>query len=571
MNASFFAGPRALLSLTGIALLAGCANLPGMQAGVDAEAACSALMAPIPASAIGLPSTGVVIDSATLMPGSALTLTNPLPFFPPPPEAVVVPATPQYCRVLGAIQPVDPSAPPIRFQVNLPSRWNGRALQLGGGGFNGVLISATGLPPSARIDQPSPLARGFVTVGTDSGHQNVPGIPLQAFALNEEALVNFAHEAYKKVRDASVELIKRRYGQGPLRSYFMGSSEGGREGLAMAQRYPQEFDGIFSRVPVVNWMGLMTALTRFGTTQMDSGWLSPAHVKLVHQAVLTHCDAKDWLVDGVIGNPQGCHASFDPAILGCTGYNSSACLNEAQIQALRTLHSPYEFSFPLANGVRSYPGWAWGGEAASGTGPVGGYVSWQTGTARQALPAGGSGSSRAWLDGSGAIQYFVTRDPHFDVSRFRPEDHAKRVGEISALMDSTNPDLSAFRARGGKLVLSEHMADYAQSPYAGIEYYRSVVAKMGQPAANDFLRLYTTPGADHVGTGAPVGVDMLQVLVNWVEQGRAPLDLVQVSLEAVPPFLVSSSRPMCRWPTTLRYRGFGDPQLASNFECARPY
>ena len=123
--------------------------------------------------------------------------------------------------------------------------------------------------------------------------------------------------------------------------------------------------------------------------------------------------------------------------------------------------------------------------------------------------------------------------------------------------------------RGGKLVISEHLADYAQSPYAGIEYYRSVVAKMGQPAADDFLRLYTTPGADHVGTGAPVAIDMLQVLVDWVERERAPLDLVQVSLAAVPPFPVTLSRPMCRWPATLRYRGHGDKQSASSFECAR--
>ena len=569
MNASHVTPPRVLLSLAGAALLAGCAGLPWGHAGVDAEAACSALMAPIATSAIGLPSGGAVIESATLLPASGLTLTNPLPFIPPPPEAVVVPATPQYCKVLGVIKPVDPAAPPIRFQVNLPTGWNGRSLQLGGGGFNGVLTSPGALPPSARIDQPSPLARGFVTVGTDSGHQNTPGLALQAFALNDEALVNFAHASYKKVRDVSVELMKRRYGQAPLRTYFMGSSEGGREGLTLAQRYPQDFDGIFSRVPVINWMGLQMAGTRMGVTQMGEGWLSPGDVELVHRAVLAQCDTLDWLSDGIVGNPQACHARFDPAGLRCRGTTTTGCLKEAQVQALRTLHAPYEFSFPLANGVRSYPGWAWGGEAATGTGPVGGYVSWQTGTARQALQ-GGSGSSRAWLYGSGAIRYFVARDPAFDPGNFRPEDYAQRVGEISQLMDATDPDLSAFRARGGKLVISEHLADYAQSPYAGIDYYRSVVKTMGQAAADDFLRLYTTPGADHVGTGAPVGVDMLQVLVDWVEQGRAPADLVQVSLESVPPFAVSTSRPMCRWPATVRYRGHGEKQRASSFECARP-
>lgn len=567
MNASLPAAPRALLLLAGIALLAGCTTLPWMQAGIEAETGCSALMAPIAASAIGLPSSGAVIESATLLPGNSLTLANPLPSIPPPPEAEVVPATPPYCRVVGAIQPVDPAAPPIRFEVNLPTRWNGRSLQFGGAGFNGVLVNAAGLPPSARIDQPSPLARGFVTVGTDSGHQNSPSVPLPAFALNDEALVNFAHASYKKVRDVSVELMKRRYGQAPQRLYFMGSAEGGREGLALAQRYPQDFDGIFARVPALNWLGQQAAGTRMGVTQMGAGRLSPADVNLVHRAVLGACDALDWRVDGIVGNPLACHASFDPASLRCRDAKTPACLNEAQVQALRTLHSPYEFSFPLANGVRSYPGFAWGGEGASGTGPVGGYVSWQTGMVRPTLPVG-AGSSRAWLAGSGAIQYFVLRDGWADPTSFKPEQHTQRVGEISQLMDATDPDLSAFRARGGKLVISEHMADYARSPYAGIEYYRSVVGVMGQDAADDFLRLYTTPGADHVGTGAPVGVDMLDVLVQWVERGRAPLDLVQVSLEPVPPFPVLTSRPMCRWPATLRYRGHGQPDRASSYECA---
>jgi hypothetical protein len=137
-------------------------------------------------------------------------------------------------------------------------------------------------------------------------------------------------------------------------------------------------------------------------------------------------------------------------------------------------------------------------------------------------------------------------------------------------MDSTDPDLSAFRARGGKLVISEHLADYAQNPYAGIDYYRSVVARMGQESADSFVRLYTTPGADHVGTGAPVSVDMLQTLTDWVERAHAPQDLVQVDLQAVAPFAETLARPMCRWPTLVKYRGQGDPRRAASFECAAP-
>jgi len=546
--------------------LVGCASGPGPMA-VDAAQACSALMQPVAAAAIGLPSRGAVIESASLAAASDWAPTNPLPFVPPPPEAVITPAMPQHCRVLGRIDPVDAKAPPIRFQVNLPTQWNGRSLQFGGGGFNGVLITGLALPPDARIDRPAPLARGFVTYGTDSGHQNAPDVALQAFALNDEALENFAHASYKKVRDVAVELMKRRYGRAPSKLYFMGSSEGGREGLTMAQRYPNDFDGIFSRVPVINWVGLQAAGTRMGVTQMGPGWLAPDKVKVVGDAVIAQCDRLDGLADGIVGDQEACRRLFDPASLRCAGAPSGACLSDAQVDAVRTLHAPYEFPFALANGVRAYPGWAYGGEAAAGSGPVGGYVSWQTGNAPQALPAGPT-SSRAWLYGSGAIQYFIMRDAAADPRRFEPNAYADRLRQVSALMDSTDPNLAAFGARGGKLVIGEHLADYAQSPYAGIEYYRAVVATLGQARADAFVRLYTTPGADHVGTGAPVGVDLLDVLVEWVEQNRAPQDLVQVSLQPTPPFAETRSRPMCRYPAFPRYRGQGDPERAASFECA---
>ena len=313
-----------------------------------------------------------------------------------------------------------------------------------------------------------------------------------------------------------------------------------------------------------------------GTTQVADGWLSPAQVKRVHDEVLAQCDRLDGLADGIVSDYEGCVRAFDASKLACAaGVSSSSgnCLDAAQVSAVRTLHAPYEFPFPLAHGVRSYPGWEYGGEANAGSGPVGGYVSWQTGTAPQTLPATPA-SSRAWLYGSGAIQYFYLRDGAADPRDFKPEAHAAQVRKISALMDSTDPDLSSFRAHGGKLVISEHLADYAQSPFAGIGYYRSVVDKMGQPGADDFLRLYVTPGADHVGTGAPVNVDMLDVLVAWVERNTAPGDLVQVAQDATPPHAETASRPMCRYPGFPRFVGNAQPtasaQQASSFRCVAP-
>ena len=555
---------KTVLAIATLILVAACSSGPSKP--VDPAQGCAELKEPISAGAIGLPTSGATIESAVLVAAAPLALNPKPPFNPPPPDFAVVPATPEYCKVVGAIAPVDAKAPPIRFQVNLPTNWNGSSLQYGGGGFNGLLITGLGLPAAARPDLPAPLARGYVTYGTDSGHQNAPGVPLQAFALNDEALANFAYASYKKVRDVAVELMKRRYGSGPRHRYFFGYSEGGREGLTMAQRFPDDFDGIFSRVPVINWTGLQAAGTRAGVAQMDGGWLDHDKVRLVHTAVLSACDARDGLVDGIVSDYEGCRQAFDPASLRCLGREPRNCLNDAQLKAVQTMYSPFTFPFALANGVTTYPAWGRGGENAQGTGPVGGWISWQTGNAPPALPAGPT-SSRAWLYGSGAVQYFFARRQDYDPRRFDPVALAPRLREISALMDSTDPDLSRFAARGGKLVIAENMADYAQSPYAGIDYYRGVVARMGQGTVDGFLRLYVTPGADHMGMGAPSNVDMLDVLVDWVEKGRAPGELVQVAQEPAPPFKVVSSRPMCRYPKYPHYRGGGDPRAAESFEC----
>jgi len=525
---------------------------------------CARLKEAIPASIIGLPSGGATIESAELVSPSPLTQAQ-LPFGPLPPYLAVVPAAPEYCKVIGAIAPVDPKAPPIRFQVNLPTQWNGSSVQFGGGGFNGALITGLGLPPLAPADRPSPLARGFVTYGTDSGHQNAPDVALQAFALNDEALVNFSYASYKKVRDIAVELMQRRYGRGPAKLYFTGFSEGGREGLTMAQRFPDSFDGIFSGVPVINWVGLQTSGTRAGVAQFGGGWLGPDKVKLVHDAVVAACDKLDGLADGIVSNYEGCKRAFDLASIACKSGAETRCLSQAQINAVKALHTPIEFNFTLANGVRSYPGWGLGGEATSGTGPVGGWVSWQTGAAPPTLPPSQT-SSRAWLYGSGAIQYFIARDPNYDPTKFDPNEFTDRMREVSGLMDSTNPDLSTFSARGGKLIIYENMADYAQSPYAGIEYYKSVITRMGQANADQFLRSYVIPGADHMGYGAPASVDALTVLADWVEKGTAPGDLVVIEQETKPPFTTLAARPMCRYPAYPHYTG-GDASRADSFMC----
>jgi feruloyl esterase len=384
--------------------------------------------------------------------------------------------------------------------------------------------------------------------------------------LNDEALVNFAHASYKKVRDVAVEVMKRSYGQGPEKLYFFGSSEGGREGLTMAQRYPQDFDGIFSRVPVIHWTGLQHTGLRDGMALMNGGWLPPAQVQLVGKAVLAACDAADGLVDGIVSDPVGCRQRFDVRKLQCESAAADTCLTAPQVKAVQTLNAPLRLDVELANGLTEYPGRGPSGEALAALGPTGGWMAWWTGATAPSLPPQPS-NGIGWFYGAGAIQYFYARNPSLDVSTYHMRDHAARVKEISALMDSTHPDLSAFHARGGKLIMMENMADYAQSPYAGIGYYESVIQKMGADTSATFIRLYTAPSVDHVGSGAPANVDMLGALSDWVERGRPPgtLELLEQSVSL--PVQRLRARPLCQWPLVPRYQS-GDVNNAASFKCS---
>ena len=214
----------------------------------------------IAASAIGLPTSGARITSAVIVPASAQTVNAQ--------GTAVVLAIPEYCKMIGAIAPVDPAAPKINFQVNLPTEWNGKIMQLGGSGSNGVIPVAltTGMqwgPESIPPNSPYALSRGFVTYGSDSGHQNPPAgavgraVPAQApprpappgWMTNDEALRNFLYAQMKKTHDVTVELVKRLYDRPIRHSYYFGASQGGREALMVVQRYPQDYDGVFVQVP----------------------------------------------------------------------------------------------------------------------------------------------------------------------------------------------------------------------------------------------------------------------------------------------------------------------------------
>jgi feruloyl esterase len=340
----------------------------------------------------------------------------------------------------------------------------------------------------------------------------------------------------------------------------------------MAQRFPADFDGIVSVVPVINWVGLQAASARNGIALMGPGWLSPAKVKTLHKAVMEACDARDGLADGIVSRYASCTTVFDPDKLRCAdGHDTETCLTDGQIAAVETIRKPYVFPFALANGVTSYPGYNYGGENQPD-----GMVAWSSGPKPPVYPLPPPAEqSRAWYFGAGAVRYFLAGDPNLDPREFRPDAFKARIARISALMDSTDPDLSRFAGRGGKLILKENMSDFAQSPFAGIAYYKSVVAKLGQSAVDQFMRFYVTAGANHGGAGVssvdgaplPRGVDLLEAIDGWGDRGTAPDALVQVAQDAKPPFAVTASRPMCRYPAWPRYGGAGSPKEAASFAC----
>ena len=518
----------------------------------------------IPAQLIGVPSGAAKVTSAS--------------FTQAAPANATVPATPDFCKVVGTIAPVDPAAQLINFQLNMPAAWNGKLLQYGGGGYNGTLV--TGLAPlrDAAPDDALPVMRGYATLGTDSGHQAASFAPdrIGEFGLNDEMLTNYAYASYKKVRDVAVALVDALYRKRPLRVYYFGGSEGGREGLTMAQRFPADYDGIVSVVPVVQLSMLFQSYIPNNEPQFNGGWLNPAKSETLAKFVAQACDELDGLRDGVISNYLACQSKVNLQGLRCQGGadTGDSCLSDAQIVAVQTVHAPHPFPFAMANGIATYPQWLYGNEITPDPQRMT-ITRWVMGTAAPAQTIDVATVSQQWLYGVNAVRFIVTRDDKFDVRTYRPENFRARVEEVSKLLDSTNPDLAAFFAHGGKLILRENMADLAQSPLAGINYFQSVVARLGQSTVEASARLYVSPGSTHTGQGTsvldgsaiPTMIDLLEPLDRWASDGIAPADtLVQASKDTAPPFALKATRPMCRYPNYPHYTG-GNKATAESFAC----
>ena len=277
----------------------------------------------------------------------------------------------EFCKLLGEIRSVDPAADPIRFEINLPDVWNRKAVQFGGGAFDGYLRQSDGLRSTVVGDrrQATPLEQGYATFGSDSGHHHhyvllpeIVNVLSAKFALNDEQRKNFASDSLKKTHDVAVALMKARYDATLTRMYFIGGSTGGREAMMVVDRWPEDYDGVIAAYAAWNQIESDLQFIRVSQamyvrgTKGQSGWLPAAKTKLLRNAVLNTCDAQDGLKDGIVSNPAGCH--FDPNSLRCPdGNDHKGCLSDGQERTVQAFVTPQVSDFTVQNGIRSEPGY----------------------------------------------------------------------------------------------------------------------------------------------------------------------------------------------------------------------
>ncbi|RDJ99578.1 tannase/feruloyl esterase family alpha/beta hydrolase [Paraburkholderia lacunae] len=504
----------------------------------------------LPPELIAMPTAGVQIESAAMV-------------------GATVPGNQQggeYCRITGRIKGLNASTPDIRFDLNLPRRWNGRALQIGGGGYNGVVVSGTGVIPFSP--DRAPLAQGYATFGDDSGH--VGDSSLAIFGLVDDAVTNFGYAHLKKTHDAALALIARAYGRPPHRMYFAGGSTGGREGYTVMQRFPDDYDGVIANSPALNFSGVRLLGVELGQAEYATrgGYLPPPLLEHVYQHTLAVCDRLDGAEDGIISDVAACrqHEADIIASLRCAGHTPShdECLTDAQLSTLLVMRDGLSLPYRLAWNVSGYRGYnVFQGTHLTGTLGLG----HQPG--RQPVPTFFA-NGYLFAQGDGYVRYFVARDPSFDSLGFDPQHPGKYRAQLVALsqtIGAMNTDLTRYIARGGKLITLQGLADEVVSPHQTIAYYEALIDRFGIDQVNAFMRLYMVPGFQH-GSGVFIpSVDLLGALDNWVTRGVSPETLSATDIAAA---TNGRSRPLCRYPLFPRYAGKGNLNLASSFVCAEP-
>jgi hypothetical protein len=464
-----------------------------------------------------------------------------------PPSATV----PAHCRVTGLL------SPEIAFEVSLPAKWNGRFYMIGNGGHAGEALDDAG-----RVAQRNgALQLGFAFAQTNTGHdaRKEPGA---TFVLsNPQKAIDYAYRAVHLTATTAKDITKDYYGKAVSRAYWNSCSNGGRQGLLEAQRFPEDFDGIVANAPWVDQTGF-TIGAMWNQKALSEALVTPAKLALVADKVMAKCDAIDGLKDGLIDDPRKC--DFNPLhdVPACSaGADGADCLTGPQAAAIAKVYGG-----PMSNGKPFFPGYMPGSEAVM-TGLFGGGTG--SGWMNVIVSAQPGVKPADFGLADDTMRYLVHNPPKadYDYRTFDFDRDIHLLDNWSKLADAKNPDLSKFRKRGGKLVMTYGWADSILQPMMGVNYYQQAVAKNGSDTA-DFFRLFMVPGMAHCGGGiGPDRHDPMTAMIDWVEKSKAPASMVA---SRVVNNQVVRTRPLCPYPQVARYSGQGSIDDASNFRCMAP-
>jgi len=458
-------------------------------------------------------------------------------FIPPggatPAAATVFAKLPAFCRVTATLMPSSDSD--IKIELWLPaSEWNGKFLAVGNGGWAGTI-------PYGALAQA--LAAGYAGAGTDTGHRGNNA----EFAIGHpEKLVDMAYRSIHEMTVQSKAVINAHFGTPAKLSYYNGCSQGGRQGLAAAQNYPEDFNGIVAGASAWNQMRAHAARVAVNVTVNKSAdsVIPPSKYRMIHDAVLKTCDETDGVADGVIENPLKCN--FDYSKLMCkAGDDSATCLSSGQVQSAKAMTSPLKD--PRTGKVLFEPHLMPGSE-----------LGWATiGGPKPLAPALSGMANIAFKD---AEWDYHTIDVSNDVEMADKSDEH--------VMFSGDPNLKPFFDHGGKLLMYHGWTDPQVSPILSITYYNNVLKTVGQEKAANSIALFLMPGMNHCqGGDGPDTFDKVKVMEQWVEQGKKPTEIVASHFKNGQ---VDKTRPICPYPQVAKYNGVGSTDDAANFSCVAP-
>lgn len=449
---------------------------------------------------------------------------------------------PAYCQVQGYV------APQIGFEIRLPaSNWNRKFLMAGCGGFCGALWSSA---------CEGPLRKGYACIVSDMGHKSGLGDALWAYH-NLQAKMDYGYRATHVTALAGKAITERQYRKAPERSYFVGCSGGGRQGLVSAQRFPWDFDGIVAGAPTID-TGALAVYTLEATLAIERQSGDPvlphSTLSLMHDTALAKCDLDDGVKDGIIGNPSACH--LDPVELVCKSGRTIGCLTEIQAEAARKIYA----GITTSTGEKIHPGAA-----------VGSELNWNLMGQLKEL----------FISAFRYMKSMPDPGPSWKLADFDADRDYKRSLMMEPLYSASNPDLRKLKVAGAKLIVYGGWNDVGIVPQSLIDYYETVERTMGgRKETQEFFRLFMIPGMNHCGGGDGADViDFLSALESWVEHGQAPQRLLSAHVKAAdysnghrPADLSKAgfTRPVYPYPQRARYKGSGDPNKAENFEPAGP-